>query len=113
MPVRKHDWLMSEISFITSSPYGKKIPVWEKRSFINTITRINPLRQKELSCMAAEAIRDLEHRITLKAIAEAFDIPYQGVRRYAAENNWTVKRLEFWINVANKAKEKMRRENGT
>ena len=31
-------------------------------------------------------------RLTLKDIADQFEIPYQSVRRYASKNNWNEKR---------------------
>jgi hypothetical protein len=35
------------------------------------------------------------NRVTLKTISEQFGIPYQTVRRYAAAQNWTEKRLNY------------------
>jgi hypothetical protein len=35
------------------------------------------------------------NRVTLKKISEQFNIPYQTVRRYAAAQNWTEKRLNY------------------
>jgi hypothetical protein len=41
-------------------------------------------------------------RVSLKAISNRHGIPYQTVRRYAAKNEWHIKRWRNWIDKRDK-----------
>jgi hypothetical protein len=110
---RQYGWLEMEITFISSSPYGRKMEAWQRRSFANTVVKLNQLQHDKLSRIAAETIQALEYRVTLRTIAETFDTPYQSVRRYAAAHNWTRKRSKLWAEVAKGVRERLRQQMGS
>lgn len=41
---------------------------------------------------------NLDEKLSLKDVSEIFGIPYQTVRRYAAEHKWHSKRYKEWMN---------------
>lgn len=110
MPVRKHDWILAEISYISAPLHKRKMRSWEKKSLTNSILKTDLLNEPELRFYAMESIKELERKVTLKTISLSFNIPYQGVRRYASQNGWRAKRVRFWIAVREGVKERLYKE---
>ena len=54
-----------------------------------------------------EYVTDITQKVTLKALSEKYNISFQVIQNYSADNDWTEKRKNYIRNTLEKTQEKL------
>lgn len=73
----------------------------KKCSTTNEKNKINWLKLEN------EYVTDITQKITLKALSEKYNISFQVIQNYSADNDWTEKRKNYIRNTLEKTQEKL------
>lgn len=57
--------------------------------------------------LETEYVTDISQKVTLKALSEKYDINFNVLQNYSADNDWTGKRKKFIRNTLEKTQEKL------
>lgn len=99
----------------------KKIATWKIRDnwkYSTTEKKNVVLRNKKCSTtneknkinwlkLENEYVTDITQKITLKALSEKYNISFQVIQNYSADNDWTEKRKNYIRNTLEKTQEKL------
>lgn len=73
----------------------------KKCSTTNEKNKINWLKLEN------EYVTDITQKVTLKALSEKYNISFQVIQNYSADNDWTEKRKNYIRNTLEKTQEKL------